>query len=265
MTTTDMQTRAIYNSSSIVTRYAGKTDLQPAERAIVSLLGPALSTMDLLDVGVGGGRTTWHLAPLVRRYVGVDYAEEMIAACRRTFAHDPSLCFLVADACHLEAFGDAEFDLVFFSFNGIDCISRAHRATALRELMRVTRPGGYLAFSAHNSNYLPEHQNRLRPRLSRSPRRMLKATRRYLTFRLKNGLASYGPHVREAVVFDGAEQFAVPFVYIRPDEQVRQLRELGLRDVRVFRYDGTECEASLLAACADPWLYYLCRTTLQEP
>ncbi|MQA28702.1 MAG: methyltransferase domain-containing protein [Luteitalea sp.] len=260
MNHTDTSTRDIYNSSAIVTHYARATDLQPAERTILSRLAGDLPRMEMLDIGVGGGRTTRHFAPAVKQYVGVDYSERMIVACRQLFPENGSRRFEVADACDLRGFRDASFDLVLFSFNGIDCIPPQNRTQALREMMRVLRPGAHLVFSAHNSNYLAQHQRRLRPRLSRSPRRMLKLTKRYLTFQIKNRFVSYGPDVTEAFVFDGAERFGVPFVYIRPDEQMRRLRALDLRDVQMFGSDtGAEYDPSEAVTCAEPWAYYVCR------
>jgi cyclopropane fatty-acyl-phospholipid synthase-like methyltransferase len=70
--TTDaiIKTREVYNSSPIVAHYARATELQPAERKIFSLLAAELPQMQILDIGVGGGRTTRHLASAAQRYVG---------------------------------------------------------------------------------------------------------------------------------------------------------------------------------------------------
>ena len=38
--------------------------------------------MAILDLGVGGGRTTPHLSSIAARYVGADYAAEMVARCQ---------------------------------------------------------------------------------------------------------------------------------------------------------------------------------------
>ena len=116
----DLRNHAVYTRADVVRWYATRDALQAAEEAVVRELAPRLSTMDLLDVGVGGGRTTHHLASRVRRYVGVDYAPEMIAACRKRF-DDPAIELLVADARSLP-FPEASFDAVLFSHCGIDYV-----------------------------------------------------------------------------------------------------------------------------------------------
>lgn len=104
--------------------------------------------MDILDLGVGAGRTTVFLGPLARRYVGVDYAEPMVKACRDRF---PAHTFHHADAADLSMLGDASFDAVVFSFNGIDYISPAERRhRCLAECRRVLRDDGVMIFSRHS-------------------------------------------------------------------------------------------------------------------
>jgi SAM-dependent methyltransferase len=108
--------------------------------------------LDILDVGVGAGRTTAFLAPQAGRYLGIDYSTAMIEACRRRF---PAFEFRVADAADLSFLPDGGFDIAFFSFNGIDYLpTDAGRASCLRELRRVTRPGGRIIISSHNARVL---------------------------------------------------------------------------------------------------------------
>ena len=80
------QAREVYESRSVVQTYTDLHELQPAERAVLEALRHRLESMDMLDIGVGAGRTTVSFAPLVRRYVGVDYSRAMVEACRRRFA-----------------------------------------------------------------------------------------------------------------------------------------------------------------------------------
>lgn len=101
--------------------------------------------MDVLDLGVGAGRTTPHLRRLGGRYVGIDVEPAMVAACRERF---PDADVRVGDAADLSAFADASFDAVVFSFNGLDYVAR--RAACLAECHRVLRRGGVLLLSRHN-------------------------------------------------------------------------------------------------------------------
>lgn len=136
----------VFNSSEVARYYAALDYLTPCERLIFDeYLRPGMS---ILDLGVGGGRTTPYLSATAARYVGVDYAAEMIAGCRKRF---PQLEFQVANAADLSAFAASSFDAVVMAFNGIDSvIPDAARYSALREIRRFLKPGGVLIFSSHN-------------------------------------------------------------------------------------------------------------------
>lgn len=108
--------------------------------------------MDILDLGVGAGRTTPYLSELAGRYAALDVAEPMIEACRERF---PALEFHVADAADLSAFDDGSFDAVVFSFNGIDYLPSAERRRrCLAECHRVLREKGVLIIARHNPRAL---------------------------------------------------------------------------------------------------------------
>jgi SAM-dependent methyltransferase len=128
-----------------VAHYARLEGLTSCETALVQRhLHPGT---DILDLGVGGGRTTGPLMSLARRYVGVDNAPEMIQTCRARF---PGAEFDVDDAARLDRFDDDSFDAVVFSFNGIDYLhpDRA-RHECVRASARILRPGGVFIFSSH--------------------------------------------------------------------------------------------------------------------
>jgi ubiquinone/menaquinone biosynthesis C-methylase UbiE len=125
---------------------------------------------DILDLGVGGGRTMGYLSAIARRYVGVDYAFEMIDVCRAKY---PSLDFLTADASDLVIFPDGSFEAVVFSFNGIDYIvPDAGSQRCLQECHRVLRNGGTLVFSSHNPRAIFVRPLRDQPRGSKLCRRV---------------------------------------------------------------------------------------------
>jgi SAM-dependent methyltransferase len=143
-------TRARYEDADVVDFYARHAALQAAEAVLFERY--ATPGLDVLDLGVGGGRTTPRLSHGARSYVGVDYSEPMVARCRAAF---PGLRFCCADATRLDAFADSSFDLVVFSFNGLDGVpTLSGRHACLRECARVLRPGGVLVLSVHNARYL---------------------------------------------------------------------------------------------------------------
>ncbi len=136
----------VYRDPQVVSHYASLDYLTACERHLFdTYLTPGMA---ILDLGVGGGRTTPYLSQRASRYVGVDYSEEMIRGCCDRF---PQLEFLVADASDLSKFADGSFDAVIFSFNGLDCLFPAEqRWQCLQECRRVLRMGGVFVFSSHN-------------------------------------------------------------------------------------------------------------------
>ena len=139
-----------YVSEDVVSYYEKQSDLQPCEAYLFGrYLKPGLS---VLDIGVGGGRTTTYLAKGAARYVGADYSDGMVEACRRRF---PALDFRLCDATDMAQFTDGEFDVVVFSFNGIDYIPTDEgRTRCLAETARVLKLGGIFIFSSHNARTL---------------------------------------------------------------------------------------------------------------
>jgi ubiquinone/menaquinone biosynthesis C-methylase UbiE len=136
----------VYNRSEVAAYYASLDYLSPCEQALFAeFLKPGDA---ILDLGVGGGRTTPYLSRLASRYVGVDYAPNMVAACREKF---PQLEFLVADATNLASLADGSFDSVVMAFNGIDALVPSEaRRRCLAEIHRVLKNGGVFIFSSHN-------------------------------------------------------------------------------------------------------------------
>ena len=102
----------------------------------------------VLDVGAGTGVSTEELARSGAHVLGVDLSIGMLREGKRSRPHVP---LLAGDALHLP-FADATFDAVTISFalrNVVD--TRA----ALRELARVTKPGGRLVVCefSHPTNW----------------------------------------------------------------------------------------------------------------
>jgi demethylmenaquinone methyltransferase / 2-methoxy-6-polyprenyl-1,4-benzoquinol methylase len=94
----------------------------------------------ILDLAAGTGASSVALAKSGADVVAADFSPGMIAEGRRRHGGIPNLAFAEADATDLP-FADDEFDTVTISF-GLRNVNDPQRA--LRELLRVAKPGGRL-------------------------------------------------------------------------------------------------------------------------
>lgn len=257
--------RATYKTSEVVAAYVHESDLLPPEKTICNLLRDRLAGMKMLDLGVGGGRTTLHFAPLVKEYIGVDYVEEMVDACRKRFTNDPRrFSFAVCDVRDMAKFEADAFDFILFSYNGLDYISHQDRLKALQEIHRIGKAGGYFCFSTHNLQNLPQLFG-LKHWLAQNPnRRMRRTVKNVVSWLLLKHHYNKGLDRRAAlrapfaIINDGLHDFSMQTYYIKPVEQIKQL-QAHFGNVRVYAPSGEEIKGErALAAAEDCWLYYLC-------
>ena len=141
--------RAVYYSPRVYRSYLADC-LTAAESICLSKYQSYIQHKDVLDIGVGAGRTTRYLAPLARRYEAVDYSPVMVRYVERTMPH---ISVRQADFRDLSDFAGESFDFMLATDNVIDALSHQGRLRALEEAYRVLRPGGILAFSSHNIRY----------------------------------------------------------------------------------------------------------------
>jgi ubiquinone/menaquinone biosynthesis C-methylase UbiE len=250
-----------YTTSSIVSHYAQLNLLQPAEKTILDLFKARLSTMKMLDIGIGGGRTTQHFSPLVEEYTGIDYSAKMIAACQQRFSNLPqTLSLEVGDARSMEQLADNSFDFILFSFNGIDSVSHSDRLQILQEVHRVGKSGSYFFFSSHNIQGIAEAFN-CKTKISLNP------LKTYVNLVMFGLLKLFNASITRAqletashlVIKDESHNFRLQTYYIRPQEQIKQLAS-KFNDVEVYSWrSGLKiAEPSDISTNADMWLYYLC-------
>jgi SAM-dependent methyltransferase len=258
--------RRIYSLPRTIRFYAGRDFLLDAERSILADYAEELRAKAILDLGMGCGRTTKYLLQLTRDYVGLDYAPAMSAYCRSRF---PGVAFRCGDASNLAPFGNASFDVVVFSFNGLDHAPPARRLRILGEIRRVLRPGGLFIFSAHNllaprgSPWIPRGSSR-----ARNPVRFVALNcRRVLEY--VQGLSHYrrNRHREEsgegyAMVVDQLDQYRHMMYYITPAAQFVQLARAGFGEVRAYAEDGSRIRPD--AGCRDRWIYYVARRAATE-
>jgi len=96
-----------------------------------------IAARDALDIGCGGGGLARQLVALGHAVTGLDPAPQAIAAARERV---PAARFVIGGAEALP-FGDASFDACVF-LNSLHHVPVAHMPAALREALRVLRPGG---------------------------------------------------------------------------------------------------------------------------
>ncbi len=256
-----LQNKKVFTNANVARGYAMQSHLHPPEETILKEIQPRLSGSHMLDIGVGGGRTTLHFAKWARKYVGTDYAESMIEECRVRFAGYPdNISFEFCDATSMEMFPDDSFDFILFSFNGIDSVSHEDRLKILKEVRRVGKPGGYFCFSTHNLNWAANlfelsRMISFRPKFAIQTAKRI-AMRFYYNWSIPTKTFRNSQHL---VFNDGAHYRQMMIYYIRPLEQLRQLQD-SFTDARVFSLDtGAEIGVDQLETNEESWLYYLCR------
>jgi len=239
--------------------------LQPAEATILSHYRSEIAGGRILDLGVGAGRTAPFLLELSADYIGADYSPEMIKRCRSLF---PGVEFAVVDARNLSRFSDSEFDLVLFSFNGIDQVGHADRLLILKEVHRVLKNGGLFVFSSHNRNThlrRPWHLSHLTEadtpvqfvrKLVEFPGGIVNHLLR-IRFQIKND--------QYCILNDEAHMYSLMQYYISCSSQKAQLRHSGFEDIAALDRDGRWLSDEECDTCRDDWIHYVCRRSSPVP
>jgi ubiquinone/menaquinone biosynthesis C-methylase UbiE len=250
-----MSNKSAYESAKLVNYYGSYKELKPPEKAILQELGNKLSNMRMLDVGVGGGRTTLHFANLVKEYVGVDYSKNMIDCCKSHF-QGKNVSFRVADATSLNEFKRNYFDFVLFSYNGLDYVPHKARTIALKEMKRVLKKKGLFAFSTHNLNGI---ENIYSTELSQNPIKLWRSFKKQILVFVLNGFPNKFKNANWAIINDGAHDFKLKTHYITPVFQVKQLKQLGFKNIRAYSSEsGNKIDKSKITKLKDTWIYYAC-------
>lgn len=243
--------KACYEDDKIVNIYKNRGHLERPEVMLLYKFEEKLKSMRMLDIGVGGGRTTRYFAHRMKSYVGIDYSEKMIEVCQKTF---PDIKFIQCDVRNMEIFEDMSFDLVLFSHNGIDSLTHNDRLKALNEIRRICKkPGGIFLFSSHNFNYIPKVFSF---KFSKDPVLTIFNLYKHLFLKIKNKNVKYDKGY--AIINDGIHWFGLSMYYVTPEEQIAQLINIGFKNIRIYSSDsGTETSPELQNDHED-YLYYLC-------
>lgn len=241
--------------------YGTDLALTPPERSLLARFRGSWQDVDMLDLGVGAGRTAYTFAALARRYVGVDFSPRMIDRARRVVGEDSRTTFVVGDARDLSPWHGQDFGFVLFSFNGIDTIDPADRGVVLSEVRKAIAPDGLFAFSSHSLQALPFDVGFRKPSL-RAP---LGST--YRSVRRMLGLARANRHLdlEQAsergwtLVRDEAHDFSLVLCYVSARHQVEELAKAGFPSCEVLDMSGRLVDPE--APGRDPHLFYVARAS----
>ncbi len=245
--------RTAFARADIIDYFQGEEALFQAEKVLFEKLLPEIVDSRILDLGVGGGRTTKYLLEISRKYTGVDYVQQFVDETRRKF---PNARILVGDARNLKAFADQSFDFVLFSFNGIDCISHEDRLMALGEIHRILSSGGIFMFSSHNRDYKYFKKHPWQRKIEFDAKFF-----RFFFYSLYHlpkhrAMKKHEISVEDyAVANDSDHRYAFLLYYITIEKQLKQLVEVGFSDIEAYDNEGKLVNSDI----SSHWIYYSAR------
>jgi SAM-dependent methyltransferase len=135
--------------AKVAGEYAIEGWSDPGELRALRLAADRARGRPVLDLGVGGGRTTSLLRLVSSQYIGIDYTPELVDLCG---SRHPDADIRLGDARDLSGIPDGSQGLVVFSNNGIDAVDHEGRTKILAEAHRVLEIGGTLCYSTLNKN-----------------------------------------------------------------------------------------------------------------
>lgn len=132
----------------LVARQKREVHLQLVRRWLRGLNPQSVLKTDLFEEAFGEDRVLFDLVPGAKHVVGIDVAAATAGAAR-SHSSGPGFSFLVSDVREL-ALRTGSFELVFSNSTLDHFETRAELLAALRELVRVLRPGGVLVITLDN-------------------------------------------------------------------------------------------------------------------
>jgi len=253
--------KILYDSEHISRDYASRDYLEHAEKAFLDEYGSLTGSWAMLDMGVGGGRTTKYFAPFVKSYIGADYAPAMIRACRKKYGD--GYIFIDADARKMAMFKDCSFDFVLFSYNGIDSFSHRDRISALNEINRVLKTRGVFYFSSHNLDWAGL-TDIFRMKNSPSKKKVPGIALRNIRLNLLNKSLDMEQHIeklrkeKKGHLYDNSLNGKAKVYYITCHEQFSQLTRAGFTEIETYSRSGIKTRDESILNTGG-WIYYFCR------
>lgn len=136
--------------------YSELKELQPEEKVLLPRY--IKSDTRVLELGAGAGRVTHRLNELTQNLTISDFSPKMVS-----YLREQGFEASVINAMDIP-YPNEEFDVVVFSFNGLDELNpEPRRIKALNEINRVLKKGGHFIMSAHNIGWAETHPRRVVP------------------------------------------------------------------------------------------------------
>lgn len=243
-----------------VDSYTLSNNLTKPEQVVLDLLKTKPRLKALLDIGVGGGRTTKYFAEVTKKYIGIDYSENMIKSCRETFQNIPNSSFAVLDARNLIIYPNDYFDFVLFSHGGLDAVENDDRIRILEEIRRVSKDRGYFFFSTANLDSMSQF---CQMRGLKNPELFAKEIIRIMLIRLLNPemwkyIKGKRRDLEHTMFIVGHHGWNLKTYCITPQAQIKQLKEIGFGNIRIYDSHGKEIADK--CNITDFELHFLCET-----
>ena len=210
--------------------------LKVSETAALLKYQPAFTNRNILDLGVGTGRTTRYLYPLANSYLCCDYSPYMVAYMNE---HFPDVKTLQVDMRDLTTIESSSIDFVLGASNVLDAVSHDDRLIVLSDVFRVLSTGGIFMFSSHNLGYKLSQTGPVL-RYSKNP-----ITQYYNFLSYVRSLINYRRNRRfwvlekdYAVFSDRGHDYSLLHYYINRKSQKSQLHSTGFDLLEVFDENG---------------------------
>jgi ubiquinone/menaquinone biosynthesis C-methylase UbiE len=257
------KTIALYNT---LTHEYNDYKLYPAELMILGKFDNKWPNINMLDIGIGTGRTTLTFAPITKCYTGIDYSEGMLEQCKTIIPTNSTTILAHCDARDLSQYYNQKFDFIMFSLNGIDSVNHSDRLKILAEVKKVLAENGYFFFSTHSirafRNFRP------RPKFKwYSPAKSLYHLLSNIQFNRTMKSLYKDTDVQDIhqsdwkILKTGDHDFKIDVYHIDPVVQIQQLDEIGFQVESIYDLHGGIENVETTQANS---LYYLCRLKTQS-
>lgn len=245
-----------YNSPEVISWYANLNEITPVEKYLFDSNKDLLSKASVLDIGIGGGRTTSYLIDKCTKYTGIDYAQGFVDSVKKKY---PNANIQIADARNLSNFKDKEFEIVNFSFNGIDYVGAEDRKKIFSEINRVLKPNGLFFFSTHNKDHSTFDRQPWTDK-NNSFFTNLKTFIKLLPFLRRHALQKKN-ELRfndYAIINDSAHNYSLMTFYTSPQFLKKQLQNHHFTDIFLFSKNAKQENEKDL----DDWIFVSCKRSL---